>query len=153
MFRGENASVNRSRGVFLKVRRQASARASHNTVSISIGAKLAVRYPPIPAVLGVAKLTQASELDRNGAKTAAAALFDKLDVDHDGTVDAKELHGRISKKDWKTADPDSDKTICKDEYLNYVETLFKQADKDGEGTLDKNELRSASGRKLEKLLK
>jgi Ca2+-binding EF-hand superfamily protein len=92
-------------------------------------------------------------IDVNEATTAAGAAFDKLDVDHDCTLDAKELKGRISKKDWATADPDKDGTLSKDEYLAYVATLFKAADKDSEGTIDKKELRSADGRKLERLLK
>ena len=68
-------------------------------------------------------------------------------------MDRKELKGRIVAKDWKIADPDSDKTISKDEYLAYVETLFKAADKDSEGTLDAKELRSPAGTKLQRLLK
>ena len=82
-----------------------------------------------------------------------ARSFDKLDADHDGTVDRKELKGRIAAKDWKTADPDNDKTISKDEYLAYVETLFKAADKDAEGTLDAKELHSPAGMRLQRLLK
>ena len=91
-------------------------------------------------------------IDLGEAKTAAGAVFDKLDRDHDGTLDRRELKIRISEKDWATADPDHDKTISKDEYLNYVEMLFKAADKDSEGTLDRRELRTPAGRKLEKLL-
>ena len=38
-------------------------------------------------------------LDLNKAKTAASKLFDKRDTDKDKTVTAKELQGRLSKKD------------------------------------------------------
>ena len=55
------------------------------------------------------------------AKAAASKVFDQLDHDHDGTLDRPELRGRISARDWKIADPDNDKTLTKDEYLNYVE--------------------------------
>jgi Ca2+-binding EF-hand superfamily protein len=98
-------------------------------------------------------VAQSSGVDLDLVKSAASATFDKLDINHDGTLDAKELHGRISKKDWRTADPDNDKTITKDEYLAYVEALFKQADTNGEGKLEGKELRSPAARKLERLLK
>ena len=56
------------------------------------------------------------------AKAAASKVFDQLDHDHDGTLNRAELRGRILEQDWKIADPDNDKTLTKDEYLNYVET-------------------------------
>lgn len=92
-------------------------------------------------------------IDLNEAKAAASAAFDRLDVDHDGTLDKKELRGRVTRREWNAADPDKDGTVSKDEYLAVVEAMFKKADKDSEGTLDKKELRSPAGRKLEKLLK
>src|SRR5580698_1151135 len=92
-------------------------------------------------------------VDLNEAKTAANALFDKLEKDNDGTLDHKELHGRISAKDWAVADPDNDKTVSKDEYLAYVEVLFKKADPDNHGTIDAKELRSPAGHALLRLLK
>ena len=83
---------------------------------------------------------------------AASALFDKLDGDHDGTLDRKELKGRLSGRDWKMADPDNDGTLTKDEYLNFVEYAFKRTDRNGDGTVDAKELRSANGRALLRLL-
>ena len=74
------------------------------------------------------------------AKAAASALFDQLDTDHDGTVDHKELGDRISAEDWKTADPDNDKTISKDEYLAFVEVAFKRANPDNDPTIDAKEI-------------
>ncbi len=71
-------------------------------------------------------------IDMNEAKAAANSVFDKLDADHDGTLDRAELKGRVPEQDWGTADPDSDKTLTKDEYLNYTEFAFKRADKDGD---------------------
>jgi len=56
-------------------------------------------------------------LDLNEAKQAASQLFDKRDTDKDGTVTAKELQGRLSKKDLAAGDPDKDGTLTKDEYL------------------------------------
>ena len=47
--------------------------------------------------------------------------------------------------DWAVADPDNDKTISKDEYLAYVEAVFKKADTDNDGTIDaKAETRPAT---------
>ena len=41
-------------------------------------------------------------------------MFDKLDpdnLDKDGTLDHKELHGRLRAKKWAVADPDNDGTL------------------------------------------
>ena len=72
--------------------------------------------------------------------------------DKDGTLDRKELHGRISEDDWKIADPDNDKTISKDEYLAFVEVAFKRANPDNDGTIDAKELKTPAGRALLRLL-
>jgi hypothetical protein len=91
--------------------------------------------------------------DLTEAKTAASGLFDKLDKDGDSTLDHKEVHGRISEEEWAVADPANDKTISKDEYLAYVEILFKKADPDNDGTIDAKELSSPAGHALLRLLK
>ena len=59
---------------------------------------------------------------------------------------ARSCRGRIPAQDWKIANPDSDKTISKDEYLAYVEVAFKRADTDNEGTVDAKEARTHAGR-------
>jgi len=92
-------------------------------------------------------------VDLAEAKKAASALFDKLDKDKDGTLDARELRGRLSAKELAAADPDKDGTLTKDEYLAVVEQRFKAADPDNDGTLDAKELRSRAGRALVRLLK
>ena len=92
-------------------------------------------------------------VDLAEARAAGGAVFDKLDVDRDGALDAKELKGRVAKKAWTSIDPDNDMTVSKDEYLAYVESQFKQADADNEGALDNKELRAKGGRELTKLLK
>ena len=60
-------------------------------------------------------------VDLAEAKKAATAEFDKLNKDTDGTLDTKELDGRLSKKDLEAADPDKDGTLTKDEYLALVD--------------------------------
>jgi Ca2+-binding EF-hand superfamily protein len=92
-------------------------------------------------------------VDLTEAKTAAGKLFDKLDRDHDGTLDRRELRGRLNTKDLAAADPDNDGTLDKNEFLVLVEKRFKAADPDNDGTIDAKELKSAAGRSLVRLLK
>lgn len=89
-----------------------------------------------------------STVNLNKANKAAEALFAKLEKDNDGTVDAKELKGRLSKKEFKAADADNDGTLTKDEFLSAVSSLFKSADPDNDGTLDQKELASKQGKAL-----
>jgi Ca2+-binding EF-hand superfamily protein len=91
-------------------------------------------------------------IDLNETKVAASRLFDRLDRDNDGTLDARELEGRVSTGDFAAADPDHDGTLDKSEYLAVVEKLFRAADPDNDGTLDSKELDSASGRRLTQLI-
>jgi Ca2+-binding EF-hand superfamily protein len=120
---------------------------------------LAVALAGAPALAKENKVLKALDPDNDGtvslaeAKTAAGALFDKLNKDSDNTLDAKELKGHLSKKDLEAADPDKDGTLTKDEYLAVVEARFKAADPDNDGTLDAKELDSKAGKDLVKLLK
>jgi Ca2+-binding EF-hand superfamily protein len=91
-------------------------------------------------------------VDLAEAKKAASDLFDKLDTDHDGTLSIKELQGRLSRKDFATADPDKDKTLTKEEYLAVVEQRFKAADADHDGSVSEAEFRTPAGRALARLL-
>ena len=92
-------------------------------------------------------------VDLAEAKKAGSDMFDKLDRDHDGTLTFKELHGRMSRKEFAAADPDKDGTLTKDEYLAVVEQRFKAADKDHDGTLDNWEFHTPKGRALVRLLR
>jgi Ca2+-binding EF-hand superfamily protein len=89
-------------------------------------------------------------VDAAEAKKAASDLFDKLDVDKDGTLSIKELQGRLNRRDFSAADPDKDKTLTKEEYLAIVEQRFKAAD--GDGTVSAAEFRTPAGRALARLL-
>jgi Ca2+-binding EF-hand superfamily protein len=84
---------------------------------------------------------------------AASALFTRLDRDHDGTLDKRELAGRLSPKELAAADPDHDGTLTADEYLAVVEQRFNAANPDKDGTLDAKELNTSAGRALLLLLR
>jgi Ca2+-binding EF-hand superfamily protein len=92
-------------------------------------------------------------LDLAEVKKPASALFTRLDRDHDGTVDRRELAGRLSARELAAADPDNDGTLTEDEYLAVVEQRFNAADPDKDGTLDAKELNSGAGRALLRLLR
>ena len=92
-------------------------------------------------------------LDLAEVKKPASALFTRLDRDHDGTVDKRELAGRLSARELAAADPDHDGTLTEDEYLAVVEQRFNAANPDKDGTLDAKELNSGAGRALLRLLR
>jgi hypothetical protein len=92
-------------------------------------------------------------VDLAEARKAASALFDRLERDHDGTLDQRELARRMTPKELAAADPDHDGTLTKDEYLAVVEQRFAAADPDHDGTLDAKELETKAGQALLRLLK
>lgn len=92
-------------------------------------------------------------LDLNEAKAAASKLFDKRETDKDGTLTAKALQGRLSKKDLAAGDPDKDGTLTKDEYLAIVDSRFKAANPDTDGTIGCKKAKTKAGRDLLRLLK
>jgi Ca2+-binding EF-hand superfamily protein len=92
-------------------------------------------------------------VDLAEAKKAGSDMFDKLDVDHDGTLTFKELLGRMSRKEFAAVDTDKDGTLTKEEYLALVEQRFKAADKDHDGTLSNWEFQTPKGRALVRLLR
>ena len=92
-------------------------------------------------------------VDLAEAKKAGSDMFDKLDVDHDGTLTFKELLGRMSRKEFAAVDTDKDGTLTKEEYLALVEQRFKAADKDHDGTLSNWEFHTPKGRALVRLLR
>jgi len=92
-------------------------------------------------------------IDLQEAKKAASAVFDRLDRNRDGTLDLRELRGRLTARELRAADPDRDNTLTKDEYLALVEKRFKAADPDNDGTVDSKELKTRAGRALLRLLR
>ena len=92
-------------------------------------------------------------LDLDEVKKAAAALFARLDRDHDGTVDRRELAGRLTAREFAAADPDHDGTLSLDEYLAIVQQRFNAANRDNDRTLDAKELSTPAGRAHLRLLR
>jgi hypothetical protein len=83
---------------------------------------------------------------------AADAQFDKLDLDHDGTLSRKELGHRVTKAEFEAADTDHDGKLEKAEYETIVARRFKAANPDNDETIDIAELKTAAGRRLLQLL-
>jgi hypothetical protein len=128
---------------------------SRRTMLVSLAGLLALSGSPVIAGSGLPKGLDADAdgtVDLAEARKAAETLFDKLDHDHDSTLDAKELRRRLTEGDLTAADLDKDGTLSKDEYLAVVEKRFNEADVDHDGTLTPKELRSKPGRALLKLL-
>jgi Ca2+-binding EF-hand superfamily protein len=131
---------------------------SRRSIFLLFGAFLAAGWSSALAASGhdpikMFDLDSDGTLDLAEVKKAAAELFVRLDPDHDGTLDKRELAGRLSARELAAADPDHDGTLTLDEYLAVVEKRFNAANRDADGTLDAKELRTPAGRALLRLLK
>ena len=109
-------------------------------------------------------LEQMKMLDANGDHMVSSdeftkyyeTLFDELDTDHDGSIDAKEWVGvkgsnKISiatggySREMRTMkmmgmmDADSDHKVTKDEFISYHQKLFDAMDKKGNKMIDPQE--------------
>ena len=92
-------------------------------------------------------------LDLAEVTKAAEAVFDRLNKDHDDTLDRKELGSRLTAQEFAAADPDKDSTLTKEEYVALATKLFKQADVDSDGKLEAKELNSKAGCALLRLIR
>ena len=108
-----------------------------------------VKPPAMAARTLSAKPSQYVELC--GRNRAPGHVRGGCEEANDGTLDKRELRGRLNAKDFAASDPDG--TLDKNEFLALVEKRFKAADPDNDGTIDAKELKSAAGRSLAPLLK
>jgi hypothetical protein len=83
----------------------------------------------------------------------AGAAFDRINTDNDGSVDARELEGRMTATELANEDPDKDGTLDKGEYLAAVDTRFGAVNAKARNFLTCRELRSKAGEALLLLLK
>lgn len=113
-----------------------------------------VVFAPVggPTVAAPIAHTIDGTLDLAQMETAAAAAFERLNKDSDTTLDFREAKGRLSEDAFLAADPDADKTLSKEEYVEMAEKLFNAADTNNDGVLDAKELRSNAGQALLRLL-
>ena len=86
------------------------------------------------------------------AWAAPGGALKVLDPDKDGTLDRRELRGRVTAKELASVDTDKDSTLDKNEFSALVEQRFKAADPDNDGTVDAKELKTPAGRALLRLL-
>lgn len=127
-------------------------------LAFAVAASFAATAPVLAGARGTGPI-RTFDTDKDGTldlaevKKAASALFAKLDRDHDGTVDKRELAGRLSARELAAADPDHDGTLTAEEYLAVVEQRFNAANPDKDGTLDIKELNSRAGQALLRLLR
>lgn len=93
----------------------------------------------------------AFDTDRDGllseqeAESAGWALFDRLDVNRSGTLDAGELGGRIGDQVLRAADVTADAQLDREEYRGLLEARFKSANGNGDGAVDELELDALPG--------
>jgi hypothetical protein len=92
-------------------------------------------------------------VDLAEAKKAGSDTFDKLDTNKTGMLDLKQLHGRLTRKQFAAADADKNGTLSKDEYLAVVEQRFDAADAKHDGKLVNWEFHTPAGRALTRLLR
>jgi hypothetical protein len=83
---------------------------------------------------------------------AAIKLFAQINPDNDLTLDRKETEGRLTDADWKAVNKDNDNTLQMDEWLAIVRQRFDAADANKDGKLAAQELDSAAGQSLVKLI-
>jgi Ca2+-binding EF-hand superfamily protein len=125
--------------------------------SLSVGAMLGGVLPALAAPKR-SRMMQLLDPDNDGtveldeAKKAASALFDRLDRNRNGTLNKRELGGRVTPQEFAVADADKDGSLSKTEYLTVVEKRFKAVDSNNDGKLTEKELRSYPGRALLRLL-
>jgi EF hand len=103
-----------------------------------------LRTTPISIAVGLSVFLGVSLAPQIAGADAAGAVMSK----YDQTLDVAEVNTAASAR----FERDHDGTLSKDEYLDLVQKLFKQADTDHDGTLDAKELRSKAGQRLRRLI-
>jgi hypothetical protein len=109
---------------------------------------MATSASSVSGALAVLDLNNDGTLDLGEAQSAASGIFWSLDGDKSGTLDPRELAGRLDQPTFAAADHDIDGSLDPSEYAALVEARFKAANKDADETLDSTELGSPEGAHL-----
>jgi hypothetical protein len=80
--------------------------------------------------------------------TAAAAMFNTINPDHDMTLEAAETKHILTAEEWKQFNADGDRPLEPDERLAIARARFKAADTAGTGKLTAAELDMPAGQSL-----
>lgn len=72
-------------------------------------------------------------------KTRMGAMFDRVDANHDGAIDASELAASPGGRMLQRADGDGNGRITKAELEAGAEVMFKSMDKNGDGVITADE--------------
>jgi Ca2+-binding EF-hand superfamily protein len=82
---------------------------------------------PASEALAVLDTDHDGTLDLAEAQSAASGIFSSLDGDKSGTLDPRELSGRLDQATFAAADHDIDGSIDPSEYAAVIEARFKAA--------------------------
>ena len=72
-------------------------------------------------------------------KTRMSEMFDRIDANHDGAVDASEMSAGPGGRMLARADGDGNGRITRDEMNAAAEVMFKAMDKNGDGAVTADE--------------
>jgi hypothetical protein len=99
-------------------------------------------------VLKMLNHDQDQSLEISEVITAATATFNKINPDHDMTLEAAETKHILTAEEWKQFNLDGDSTLELDEWLAIARARFKAADTADTAKLTAAELDTPTGQSL-----
>ena len=85
-------------------------------------------------------------ISRDEAPPRLAQHFDRLDTNHDGSIDPQELAAVRKGMQARLVDADGDGKVTAAEHAAFVDKMFKMMDADGDGAITEAELKVGRGR-------
>jgi hypothetical protein len=92
-------------------------------------------------------------VDIEEAETKGRDVFRGLDTDMDGVLSAAEIAARLDAGTLAAYDSNANKSLDRNEYAKAIGIEFRNADANGNSRLDADELKSADGEKLLRLVR